>query len=130
MYKPVYLGQAILDLNKIVMYEFHCKYMKPKYGMNHQLCYMDTDSLVYDIKTDDFYKDIISNVEARFDMSGYSHSCPLPMGVNKKLVGLMKDELGRRIMTEFMALRPKLYVCKTLGGGEDKKCKGVKNHAS
>ena len=60
-------------------------YMKLKYGMNLQLCYMDTDSLIYNIKTDDFYEDIASNLKARFDMSGYSHSCPLPMGVNKKV---------------------------------------------
>ena len=58
MNKPVYLGQAELDLSKIVMYEFHYDYMKPKYGENLKLCYMDTDSLVYHIKTEDFYEDI------------------------------------------------------------------------
>ena len=67
--KPVYLGQAILDLSKILMYEFHYDYMKPKFeGL--QLCYMDTDSLVYHIKTEDFYADIAKNVEERFDTSG------------------------------------------------------------
>ena len=55
MNKPVYLGQAILDLSRIVMYEFHYDYMKPKYDENLKLCYMDTDSLVYHIKTEDFY---------------------------------------------------------------------------
>ena len=55
MNKPVYLGQVILDLSKIVMYEFHYDYMVPKYGLEKlKLCYMDTDSLVYDIKTEDF----------------------------------------------------------------------------
>ena len=89
---------------------------------------MDTDSLVYDIKTDDFYKEITSKIKARFDMSGNSHSQvrPLPMGVNKKVIGLLKNELGRRIMTKFLALRPKLYTYKMFGGSEDKKCKGVK----
>ena len=73
MNKPVYLGQAILDLSKIVMYEFHYDYMVPKYGLEKlKLCYMDMDSLVYDIKTEDFYEDIANDVEARFDTSGYS----------------------------------------------------------
>ena len=70
MNKPVYIGQAILDLSKIVMYEFHYDYMKPKYGNNLQLCYMDTDSLIYDIKTEDFYEDIANDVQARLDTSG------------------------------------------------------------
>ena len=110
------------------MYEFHYDYMKWKYGVNLQLYYMDTDSLVYNINTDDFYEDIASNIKPRFAMSGYSNSQvrPLPMGVNKNVIGLMKNELGRRIMTKFLALRPKLYTYKMLGRSENKKCKGVK----
>ena len=69
--KPVYIGQAILDLSKIVMYKFHYDYMKPKYGKNLKLCYMDADSLVYHINTEDFYKDIAKDVKTRFDTSGY-----------------------------------------------------------
>ena len=129
MNKPVYLGQVILDLGKIVMYEFHYDYMVPKYGLEKlKLCYMDTDSLVYDIKTEDFYEDIANDVEARFNTSGYSKTdfSPLPIGLNKKVIGLMKDELGGAIMTEFVALRPKLCSYKKLGGSEDKKCKGIK----
>ena len=129
MNKPVYLGQAILDLSKIVMYEFHYNYMVPKYGLEKlKLCYMDTDSLVYGIKTEDFYEDIADDVEARFDTSGYSKTDfrPLPIGLNKKVIGLMKDESGGKIMTEFVALRPKLYSYKKLDGSEDKKCKGIK----
>ena len=129
MNKPVYLGQAILDLSKIVMYEFHYDYMVPKYGLEKlKLYYMDTDSLVYDIKTEDFYEDIANDVEARFDTSGYSKTDfrPLPIGLNKKVIGLMKDKLGGKIMTEFVALRQKLYSYKKLGGSEDKKCKGIK----
>ena len=127
MNKPVYLGQAILDLSKIVMYEFHYDYMVPKYGLEKlKLCYMDMDSLVYDIKTEDFYEDIADDVPARFDTSGYCPNRPLPVGLNKKVIGLMKDELGGKIMTEFMALRPKLYSYKVLDGSEDKKCKGIK----
>ena len=64
MNKPVYLGQAILDLSKIVMYEFHHDYMKRKYNNDKlALCYMDTDSLIYSIEMDDFYKDIANNVK-------------------------------------------------------------------
>ena len=129
MNKPVYLSQAILDLSKIIMHEFHYDYMVPKYGLEKfKLCCMDTDSLVYDIKTEDFYEDIANDVEARFDTSGYSKTDfrPLPIGLNKKVIGLMKDELGGKIMTEFVALRPKLYSYRGLDGSEDKKCKGIK----
>ena len=126
MNKPVYLGQAISDLSKIVMYEFHYDYIVPKYGENLTLCYMDTDSLVYRIKTEDFYADIADDVPARFDTSGYCSNHPLPIGLNKKVIGLMKDELGGAIMTEFVALRPKLYSHRKLDGLEDKKCKGIK----
>ena len=129
MNKPVYLGQAILALSKIVMYEFHYDYMVPKYSLEKlKLCYMNTDSLVYDIKTEDFYEDIANDVEARFDTSGYSKTDfrLLPIGLNKKVIGLMKDELGGKIMTEFVALRPELYSYKKLDGSEDKKCKEIK----
>ena len=126
MNKPVYLGQAILDLSKIVMYEFHYDYMKWKYDdENLTLCYIDTDSLMYDIKTKDFYKDIADDIAASFDMSGYNPDRPLPVGLNKKVIGLMKDELGGDIMAEFVTLRPKMYAYKT-GSSESKKCKGIK----
>ena len=79
--------------------------------------------------TEDFYADISDDVPTRFDSSGYSdRPCnrPLPIGMNKKVIGLMKDELGGIIMTEFIALRPKLYSFRQLDGAEDKKCKGIK----
>ena len=125
MSKPIYLGQAILDLSKIVMYEIHYDYMKPKFD-NLQLCYMDTNSLVYHIKTEDFYSNIADDVPTRFNTSGYFSNRPLPIGLNKKVIGLMKDELGGAIMTEFVALRPKLYSYRKPDGVEDKKCKGIK----
>ena len=104
MNKPVYLGQAILDLSKIVMYEFHYDCMKQKYPEGLTRFYMDTDSLIYDIETDDFYKDIAEDVKDRFDTSGYNPDRPLPVGLNKKVIGLMKDELGGAIMTKFVTL--------------------------
>ena len=129
MNKPVFLGQVILDPSKIVMYEFHYDYMVPKYGLEKlKLCYMDTDSLVYYIKTEDFYEDIANDVETRFNTSGYSKTDfrPLPIGLNKKVIGLIKDELGGKIMTEFVALRPKIYFYKKLDASKDKKCKAIK----
>ena len=66
---------------------------------------MDTDSLIYDIATDHFYKDIADDVADRFDTSGYAPDRPLPVGLNKKVIGLMKDELGWGIMSEFVTLR-------------------------
>ena len=96
MNKPVYLGQATLDLSKIVMCEFHYDYMTQKYSSDRlQLCYMDTDSLVYRIQTEDFYEDISEDVPARFDTSGY-----IPDRPGAKGYGLTKDELGGVIMTE------------------------------
>ena len=128
MDKPVYLGQAILNLNKLVMYEFHYDYMIPEYGKNLKHCYMDTYSLVYHIKMEDFYTDIAGDVKERSNTSGYDEADdrPLPLGLNKKVIGLMKDELGGKIMTEFVALRAKLYACRKLDNKEDKKCKGIK----
>ena len=107
------------------MYEFHYDYMVPKYGKKLDLCYMDTDSLIYNIEMEDFYKDIAEDVPARFDTSGYNPDRPLPIGLNKKVIGLMKDELGGEIMTEFTTLRPKMYAFRT-GSAESEKCKGIK----
>ena len=129
MNKPVYLGQAILDLSKTLMYEFHYDYMRPKYGSKVKLCYMDTDSFVYEIETEDFYRDIAKDVKKRFDTSGYSKddNRPLPIGKNKKKIGLMKDELGGKIMTEFAALRVKMYAYRKMDKEvEEKRCKGTK----
>ena len=86
---------------------------------------MDTDSLIYNIKMEDFYKDIAEDVPTRFNTSGYNPNRPLPVGLNKKVIGLMKDELGGEIMTEFATLRPKMYAFKT-AESESKKCKGIK----
>ena len=94
MKKPIYLGLSILEISKILMYEFWYDYMKPKYGDNVKLCYTDTDSFIMHIKTEDFYKDIADDVEKRFDTSNYEVDRPLPTGKNKKVIGLMKDELG------------------------------------
>ena len=126
MNKPIYLGLSILDISKILMYEFWYDYMKPKYNDSVKLCNMDTNSFIMNIKTNDFYKDIVNDVEKRFDTSNYEVNRPLPTGKNKKVIGLMKDELGGKIITEFVTLRPKTYSYLTDDGKEDKKAKGTK----
>ena len=135
MNKPIYLGLSILEISKILMYEFWYDYMKPKYNDNVRLCYMDTDSFVMHIKTNDFYKDVANDVENRFDTSNYEVNTsetsalarrPLPTEKNKKIIGLMKDELGGKIITEFVTLKPKTYSFLTDDGKEDKKAKGTK----
>ena len=100
--------------------------MKPKYGDDVKLCYTDTGSFVMNIKTNDFYKDISSDVDNKLDTSNYEVNRPLPTGKNKKVIGLMKDELGGKIITEFVTLRPKTYSFLTDDGKEDKKAKGTK----
>ena len=87
--------------------------------------YDDDHSLIYSIKTEGFCKDIAEDVETRFDTSGYVPDQPLPVGKNKKVIGLMKDELGGEIMREFISLRPKMYSYR-VGNSEPKKCKGIK----
>ena len=126
MNKPIYLGLSILDISKILMYEFWYNYMKPKYGNRVELCYMYTASFIMSIKTNDFYKDISIDVDKRSDTSNYEINRPLPTGMNKKVIGLMNDELGGKIITEFVTLRPKTYSYSTDDGKQDKKAKGTK----
>ena len=126
MNNSIYLGLSILEISKILMYKFWYDYMKLNYNGNVKLCYMDTDSFIMNIKANDFYKDIANDVENRFDTSNYELNRPLPTGKNKKTIGLMKDELGGKIITEFVTLRPKTYSFLTDDGKEDKKAKGTK----
>ena len=91
--KPIYLGQLILDISNTLMYEFWYDYIKPKYGDNARLCYMDTDSFAMHIKIEDIYKDIADNVKRWFDTSNYDEADkrPLPTDENKKVIGMFKD---------------------------------------
>lgn len=131
--KPVYLGMSILDLSKTLMYDFHYNYIKPKYGEKAKLLFTDTDSLAYEIETEDFYKDIKDDVKKLFDTSNYPENHPIiQSGLNKKVVGMFKDEAGGKIIEEFVGLRAKLYSYKMFEANEkgeckeEKKCKGVK----
>ena len=128
MNKPVYLGMSILDLSKIIMFDFHYKYIKPKYGNKAKLLFTDTDSFLYEIQTEDFYKDIAGDVRDRFDTSDYpeNHPSGIPTGINKKVLGMFKDEAAGKVIKEFVGLRAKLYSYKMDEGKENKRCKGIK----
>ena len=128
MNKPVYLGMCILDLSKTIMYDFHYNYIKPKYGEKAKLLFTDTDSLMYEIQTEDFYKDISGDVKDRFDTSDYpeNHPSGIPTGINKKVLGMFKDEAAGKIIKEFIGLRAKLYSFIMEDEKENKRCKGVK----
>ena len=128
MDKPVYLGMCILDLSKTIMYDFHYNYIKPKYGAKAKLLFTDTDSFMYEIETEDFYKDISKDVKDRFDTSDYpeNHPSGIPTGINKKVLGMFKDEAAGKIIKEFVGLRAKLYSFMMENGKENKRCKGVK----
>ena len=139
--KPVYLGMCILDLSKTLMYEFHYEYTKSKYGDKAELLFTDTDSLMYEIETEDFYKDITPDVRAKFDTSNYpsKHPSGIEIGVNKKVIGMFKDEAGGEVIAKFVGLRAKnySYIYDHLIGlrsflflfgkddSEEKKCKGI-----
>ena len=112
--KPIYVGQAILDLSKTLMYDFHHNYMLEKYPESAELLFTDTDSLMYHFQTDDFYSDIENNIEDKFDTSDYppDHKSGIKTGVNKKVIGMFKDEVAGKQITHFVGLRPKLYSFK------------------
>ena len=126
--KPIYLGMSILDINNILMYQFWYDYIKPKYQEKAKLCYMDTDSIFIHIKTEDFSEDIANDVEKWFDTSNYDKNDkrPLQIGKNKKVIALFKDELGGRIMIEFVGLRAKTIAYLMDDDTKHKKVKGTK----
>ena len=128
--KPVYVGQAILDLSKTLMFDFHYNYIREKYHNKAELLFTDTDSLMYHIKTKDFYKDIKHDVQDKFDTSDYppEHKSGIPTGLNKKVIGMFKDEVAGKQITHFVGLRPKLYSYKVEDEVELKKCKGIKKN--
>ncbi|KAK3723060.1 hypothetical protein QZH41_008526 [Actinostola sp. cb2023] len=124
--KPVYLGMAILDLSKALMYDFHYNYFKKKFRNTSALLFTDTDSLMYEVETEDFYKDIKDDIDSRFDTSAYPKDHPIGTWANKKVIGMMKDETAAEgEITEFVGLRSKLYAHK-IEDKEEKKCKGIK----
>ena len=126
--KPLYLGMSILDISKTLMYEFWYDYVKPKCNDKPKLCYMDTDSSIINIFTEDFFEDISNDVERWFDTSNHDKNdkTPLQIGVNKKVIGMFKDELDEKIIKEFCALRARTYTYLMDDDSKNKKAKGVK----
>ena len=112
------------------MFDFHYNYIRDKYNDRAELLFTDTDSLLYLIHTDDFYKDISHDIETKFDTSDYppDHKSGILTGVNKKVIGMFKDEVAGRQITHFVGLRPKLYSFKVEDDKIVKKCKGIKKN--
>ena len=128
MKRPVYVGMSKLDIIKTLMYKFWYEYIKPKYGDRVKLCYTDTDSITARIMTEEFYRDIAGDVKRWFATSNYdeNNKTPFPIGKNKKVYGFFKDELGGKIMEEFVALRPKTYAYVMDDDSEKNIAKGTK----
>ncbi len=128
--KPIYLGMSILDLSKTLMYHFHYDHVKPKWGEDAELLFTDTDSLCYEVRTEDVFKDISPDADKWYDTSNYDkdHPSGLYSGKNKKVIGFYKDECGGKHITKFVGLKPKSYSYETSDGEKNKKCKGIKKY--
>ena len=128
--KPIYVGQAILDLSKTLMFDFHYNYIRKNYENKAELLFTDTDSLMYLIQIEDFYQDISKDIKRKFDTSDYpeKHPSGIKTGINKKVIGKFKDEAAGKQITHFVGLRPKLYSYKIEEKGETRKAKGVKKN--
>ena len=105
---PIYEEFSIPDLNRLLMYEFHYNYIKAKYNNYAKLLFKDTDSLIYEIKTDDIYEGSYEDKDL-FDFSDYSKDEKFFDPVNKKVVGKIKDEFKGKIISEFVGLKSKMY---------------------
>ena len=128
MNKPLYLSASILDISKTPMYKFWYAYLKPKYEDKVKLCYTDIDSYIIYIKTEDFFEDISNDIEKWFDTSNFdkNHKRTLPIGKNKEVPCLFKDELRGKIIIESVAPRPKTYAYLDDDSNEQKKAKSTK----
>ena len=121
--KPVYCGFTILDNSRLLMYDFHYNFIKDKYGNKAKLLFTDTDSLCYEIQTEDVYKDMKANSDL-FDFSNFSNE--YYDETNKKVIGKFKDECATNPIIEFVGLRSKMYSIKTENGDESKRAKGIR----
>ena len=112
--KPISVGQAILDLSKTLMFDFHYNYIRDNFGDKAELLFTDSDSLMYLIQTEDFYQDINKDIKRKFDTSDYpeTHPSRIKTGINKKVIGKFKDEVGGKQITHFVGLRPSFTVSK------------------
>ncbi|XP_076301197.1 uncharacterized protein LOC143219181 [Lasioglossum baleicum] len=133
-HKPIYIGMSVLDISKTHLYSFHYEYMYPNFQQNCKILYTDTDSLIYEIACDDVYETMKRDIH-RYDTSNYveNNAYGVPIA-NKKMLGLMKDENGGKIMTEFVGLRAKMYATRVRDDDdtcrETKKIKGIRTNAT
>ena len=109
MNKFVYLGLSMLNLSQTIRYEFWYDYVKPKQGEDAKLCYVNANSFIIYVRIEDIDKDIAEDIKTRFKTSDFELYTPLPKGKNKKVIELIKNELGVQIMQEFVRLRGKTY---------------------
>ena len=128
--KPIYVGQAILDLSETLMFDFHYNYIREKFKNKAELLFTDTDSLMYLIQTEDFYQYVNEDIKRTFDTSDYpeKHPSGIKTGINKKVIGKFKDEAAGKQIAHFVGLRPKLYSFKVEDEKEILKLKGVKKN--
>ena len=120
MNKPVDLRISVLQISKTLICELWYDFIKPNYQQNEKLCYIDTDSFIIYIKTEDVYEDIANDVEKRFDNQ-------IMKSIDHYQKEKTKDELGGKMMTDFAGVRPKTYFYSIYYGEGDKKAKGTKN---
>ena len=123
--KPTYIGFCVLELSKLLMYQFHYDYVKVKYGNRAKLLFTDTDSLCYKLRTADAYADMLRDAD-RFDTSDYPKTHPNYSAVNCKVIGKFKDECNGDPVLEFVGLRSKMYSLLTQDGKEKSTAKGIK----
>ena len=122
--KPIYIGMSILDIARTSLYEYHYKYIHKVYGSDSTVLYTDTDGLLYEIRNRNPYEIMKRDCFEHFDTSDYSVNNAYGMPrVNKKVLGLMKDETLGRIITDFVGLRAKLYTFKLMPDYEERKRK-------
>ena len=121
--KPIYVGMSVLDLSKHLMFDFYYNNLKKTYSDKIQLLYTDTDSVIIHVQTEDIYQDMAQNLDD-YDTSNYPADHPLFSTANKKVIGKFKDELGGKVMAEFVGIRPKMYSY--AGQESGKRAKGVK----
>ena len=125
--KPIYVGMSVLDLSKWLMYDFYYNHLKKTYGNLVKMCYTDTDSVIIHVTTADISTDMLQNLDD-YDTSNYPPSHPLFSVKNKKVIGKFKDELGGKVMSEFVGIRPKMYSY--TGEDSGKRAKGSRSQSS
>ena len=121
--KPIFVGMAILDISKVLMFDYYYNHLKVKYADRVKLLYTDTDSVVIHVTTEDMYEDMMKHADL-YDTSNFPEDHPLFSDQNKKIIGKFKDELGGKVLTEFIGIRPKMYSF--VGEESGKRAKGVK----